>query len=374
MKWLTFVVAALVAGPVFAQETPPPPPDAVTPASQAASNNRYLLLPDISFISMVKGLFTSDKSNPDRNKFLFDSGELAIQSFVYPGIKQDAFIVFGNGETAVEEGYVTVQNLNFAHLPLSAVVGRRKAPFGRVNQLHPHSWNYIEPPVVLKNLVADESLSGDGGYLSYLFPSKQFLQLDLGYWGQPKAVEGGTKPTNGAGFRDTFSTVRLWASTKLAGGELELGASDARGKGADYIIIRPGEAFTTTFTPQNTLQGLDLTYRVGQKDSNRLMIRSEYLQHEQKAFLATFKTSGYYVSADQRYGPFRSLGLRYDNSGSPYSYGREKSFSLIQTHQLTEQTYLRLQATHGDRPNEKGFNELRLQWVWGVGPHTHSLE
>ena len=86
------------------------------------------------------------------------------------------------------------------------------------------------------------------------------------------------------------------------------------------------------------------------------------------------KAEGYYVSLDQRQGPLRSLGLRYDHSGSPWAAGIEQSLSLIHTQQLTEQTYLRLQASHGDRPGQKGFNELRLQWVWGVGPHTHSLE
>lgn len=367
MKWFTTLAAALLAAPTLAQTPPPPPPDAVaapTTAQSASSNNRYLLLPDISFISMVKGLFTSDKTNPDRNKFLFDSGELAIQSFVYPGIKQDAFIVFGNGEAKVEEGYVTVQDLHVAKLPLSATVGRRKAPFGRVNQLHPHSWAYIEPPTVLKNLVADESLTGDGAYLSYLFPTKFFLQLDAGYWGQPTPVDDGTAPTGGAGFRDTFGTLRLWMSHRLRGGDLELGASDAQGKGVG----------SAGFSPQNTLHGLDLTYRTTALDSQRVLVRSEWLSHEQKDGGVTRRAEGYYVSVDKRQGPLHSIGLRYDDSSSPWSSGREKSLSLIQTHQLTEQTYLRLQATHGDRPGLKNFNEFRLQWVWGVGPHTHSLE
>ena len=372
MKWLTAFAVALLTAPVLAQVAPPPPPDAVAAptGTQTANNtNRYLLLPDISFISMVKGLFTSDKTNPDRNKFLFDSGELAIQSFVYPGIKQDAFIVFGNGEAVVEEGYLTVQDLHFAHLPLSATVGRRKAPFGRVNQLHPHSWAYIEPPTVLKNLLADESLTGDGAYLSYLFPATFFLQLDAGYFGQPTPTADipadSQGPTSGAGFRDTFSTLRLWASSKLgSGGDLELGTSEARGKGIGY----------GGFSPQNTLDGLDLTYRTTAKDSQRVLVRSEWLSHTQKGSGTTRKADGYYVSVDKRQGPLHSIGLRYDDSGSPWALGREKSFSLIQTHQLTEQTYLRLQATHGDRPGQKGFNELRLQWVWGVGPHTHSLE
>ncbi|MBB6048945.1 hypothetical protein [Armatimonas rosea] len=373
MKWLTTLAAALLAVPALAQTPPPPPPDAVaapTAAQSASSNNRYLLLPDISFISMVKGLFTSDKTNTDRNKFLFDSGELAVQSFVYPGIKQDAFIVFGNGEAVVEEGYVTVQDLHVGKLPLSATVGRRKAPFGRVNQLHPHSWAYIEPPTVLKNLVADESLTGDGGYLSYLFPTKFFLQLDAGYWGQPTPVEDtaadGPGPTSGAGFRDTFGTLRLWMSHRLRGGDLELGASDAQGKGIGYA----GGG-----SPQTTLHGLDLTYRTTALDSQRVLVRSEWLSHEQKGgSFVPRRAEGYYISVDKRQGPLHSIGLRYDDSGSPWSFGREKSFSLIQTHQLTEQTYLRLQATHGDRPGQKGFNELRLQWVWGVGPHTHGLE
>jgi hypothetical protein len=373
MKWLTTLAAALAVAPAFAQTPPPPPPDAVaapTNAQTSNNNNRYLLLPDISFISDARGLFTNDKTNPNRNKFLLDSGELAIQSFVYPGIKQDAFIVFANGETRIEEGYVTVQDLHFAKLPLSATVGRRKAPFGRVNQLHPHSWAYIEPPTVLKNLVADESLTGDGAYLSYLFPTKFFLQLDAGYWGQPTPIEDipadGQGPTSGAGFRDTFSTLRLWASHRLSGGDLELGASDAQGKGIGYA----GGG-----SPQNTLHGLDLTYRTTAKDSQRTLVRSEWLSHEQKGgSFVPRRAEGYYVSVDKRSGPFRSLGVRYDNSGSPWAAGREKSFSLIQTHQLTEQTYFRLQATHGDRPGQKGFNELRLQWVWGVGPHTHNLE
>ncbi|WP_309685301.1 hypothetical protein [Armatimonas sp.] len=366
MKWLTFLAVTLVVAPAFAQ-TPPPPPDAVaapTGSQPASNNNRYLLLPDISFISDARGLFTSDKTNPNRNKFLLDSGELAIQSFVYPGIKQDAFIVFGNGEARIEEGYVTVQDLHFAKLPLSATVGRRKAPFGRVNQLHPHSWAYIEPPTVLKNLVAEESLTGDGAYLSYLFPTKFFLQLDAGYFGQPTPTEDGTAPESGAGFRDTFSTLRLWGSQRMSGGDLELGASDAQGKGVGY----------GGFSPQNTLHGLDLTYRTTATDSQRTLVRSEWLSHEQKGSGTTRRAEGYYVSVDKRSGPFRSLGVRYDNSGSPWAVGREKSFSLIQTHQLTEQTYFRLQATHGDRPGQKGFNELRLQWVWGVGPHTHNLE
>jgi hypothetical protein len=89
------------------------------------------------------------------------------------------FSCSADGEATVEEGFLTVQNIGLGNLPLSATVGRRKVPFGRVNQLHPHSWPYIVQPYVLSNLVSGESLTGDGGYLSYLLPTgRLFAQLD----------------------------------------------------------------------------------------------------------------------------------------------------------------------------------------------------
>ena len=379
--FLTLGALALSLSSARAQDPPPPPPppDDVVPGTPnrpalapppPTSNSHYLLLPDISFIGTQIAKFSSDKRVTDRNKFLFIEGELAIQSYIYPGIKQDAFLVFANDGVVVEEAYLTVQHLTaLGKYPFSLTLGRRKAPFGRVNQLHPHSYINVDQPAVLRNLVAEESLTGDGLYASYLFPTKFFLQLDAGYFGAANpATSTDAPPDGGAGFADTFSTARLWGGKKVGGGELELGGSLAKGKGMTYARD------AATFSPQNTLRGADLSWRKGASDSTRLLLRSEYIGHDQKDGATVSKASGYYLLADKRFNPLDSIGIRYDDSGYAYSAGREKSASIIATHRLTEQSYMRLQIGHGDRPTKKGFTDARFQIVWGVGPHTHNLE
>ena len=360
-----------------AQDPPPPPPDEAgppKPTTTTTGTNRYLLLPDISFIGILDGLWSNDRSQSGRGRLLFREGEIAIQSFVYPGIKQDAFIVFGDGETVVEEAYLTVQRLTLFGQPYSATFGRRKVPFGRTNQLHPHSWPYIVRPAVLTNLVAQESLNGDGAYVSYLLPTHRlFLQLDAGLFWQKEPIPDGTDaPSGEAGFRDSLGTARLWAAHRVGQSDVELCGSLARGKGLGYDIPQ-GEG-PVAFRPTTTLTGLDATVRLGGNDAKRTLLRAEWVGHDQRGQGIHRHAEGYYVSADRRFNSFDSMGLRFDHTGNPFQSGREKTVSLIATHQLTEQTYLRAQATAGERFGERNVRELRLQWVWGVGPHTHNLE
>jgi hypothetical protein len=422
-------------GPVWARqegEAPPPPPEVSTPgapedapaspapatppdpagaggggAASSADGRRYLLLPDISLIGIFNGHVSSDKRDQDRDKLRLDEAEIGIQSYVYPGIRADAFIVFADGEAVVEEGFLTVQNLGIGKLPLSATVGRRKVPFGRVNQLHPHSWLYVVQPYALSNLVSGESLTGDGAYLSYLLPTRFFAQLDAGFWSlseSPEDFETGADPSEGvvtspgAGIADKFTTLRLWTGFPAGGGELEIGGSLARGRGLAYDL--PGEGgdgvetvsetlalsrrglrrtrqvgVGGTVRPTVQLSGLDLSYRRAGRGASRFLLRGEYVQHRQKDAGFRSTAAGYYVLADQRLDARNEVGLRYDWSEFPYAPGlHESAVSLIGTRQLTEQTYLRLQLIRGNRPGKDNFNEAWFQWVWGVGPHTHNLE
>ena len=235
-------------------------------------------------------------------------------------------------------------------------------------------------------MVAGESLNGDGGYLSYLLPTKSvFSQLDLGFWSvseTPEDIDAQQNPTQkiigvpGAEFADRFVTARLWTATDAFGGTMELGGSAARGGGNPYNLTAPGAESPFTVKPTTQLTGLDFTYRRAQTGASRILIRSEYVRHYQEDAGQHFKrgTDGFYVLADKRFGEFQSIAARYDESGFPFANGKERAVSLIATRQLTEQTYFRLQGIHGDRPDKKGFNEIWFQWVWGIGPHTHNLE
>lgn len=385
-----------------------PPPDAPTQSSSGdvtqgptTGSNRYLLLPDISFIANLVGHTGNDRRDPDRDKLRFEEGELALQSFVYPGIRAQAFIVFADGEAVIEEGYLNAQNLGFVGLnnvPVSLTLGRRKVPFGRVNQLHPHSWLYTVQPYALSNLVSGESLTGDGAYFSYLLPTgKLFAQLDAGFWSQSESTEdfdAQADPSQaiitspGAGFQDKFGTVRLWTATEALGGSLEIGGSLAGGRGVGYAPAGfggaraarlPGRSRQTgdplTISPRILLSGLDLTYRRAGRGASRFLLRGEYLNHRQKEGDFSQTAQGYYVFADQRLNAQNEIGLRYDWSEFPYAPGlHESAVSLIGTHQFTEQFYARVQLIQGERPGKSSFTEGWLQFVFGFGPHTHTLE
>ena len=402
-RYAAFLVGLCLTGTTlcFAQTPPPPPPppseaDAppaesgekpapgatTAPPATPQGGGRYLLLPDISLNGILQGRLSSDKRDQERNRLRLREAEVAVQSYVYPEIKLDTFIVFdGGGGVNVEEAYLTYQRLPIGNLPLSATIGRRKVPFGRVNQLHPHSWLYAVQPNVLTNLVSEESLTGDGAYLSYLLPTgKLYAQLDAGYWSKSEKSDNltflGDTPdivtSSGAGFDDTFGTVRLLLAADAFGGSAELGGSLAKGRGA-FISYGAGSD-GPTYHPDVLLSGLDFTYRKSGKGAARLLLRGEYLGHRQKDHDYRRSTSGFYLFADQRFDSFNSLGLRYDDSGFPYADGRERGISLIGTHQITEATFYRLQYTHGSRPGKRNFDELHFALVFGVGPHTHNLE
>jgi hypothetical protein len=374
-----------INGLCYAQNEPPPPPpppieanDPTTTPPPSVSGGRTLLLPDISITGIQRGLFSSDKRDTRRNKYRLKEAEVAVQGFIYPGIRAENFIVFADGAATVEESYVSVQNLKLAHLPFSASFGRRKVPIGRVNQLHPHSWLYIVQPTVLNNLISSESLAGDGVYASYLAPtSKLFLQVDAGFWNlfepldQVPSLEDSSKEiltSPGTGLKEGFTTLRVQAAKTLAsGGDIEIGESLIHGRSADYV--------DSTLRPNIDLTGTSITYRKLGSGSERLLLRSEYYNHKQRDGAFHQNTSGYYMMVDHRLNATRTVGVRYDESGFPYAPGlREHSASLIVTHSLTETTYLRGQLIHGDRPGKRGFNEIHLQLVFGLGPHTHNLE
>lgn len=361
---------------------PPPPPVEAAPEVESggqtpSGSGRALLLPDISLIGAFSSHVSNDKRDADRNRTFLDYAELGVQSYVYPGVKADAFIVMDRDEdhtAQVEEAYLTALHLA---RNVSLRVGKSKAAFGRTNLLHSHSWLYITPPAVLSTLVAPESLAGQGMNVSYLLPArgKWFAQLDAGLWNSPEETEFGD-PSNtstiltgpGAAFNDRFGTARLWtAYSPNANGEVELGFSHAAGKGA----LPPGAASL----PDVRLSGADLSWRRFQGNNKRLLLRGEYYRHHNRLDGVGDSADGFYLLADQRLSAYREYGLRYDWTEYPYAPGLHQSgISGIFTSQLTEQTYLRMQLTHGDRPGKSGVNEVWLQWVWGVGPHTHNLE
>lgn len=359
--------------------TPPiePQPSATTtePAI-SAPGGRALALPDISLVVQAVGKLSTDRRDPDRYTLRNSEAEIGIQGYVYPNVKADAFIAMSPQEGAaaqVEEAYLTYLSLGKR---MTGYLGRKHVPFGRTNLLHCHSWPYVHQPLALRNLVAAESLTGDGANLSVLLPAPRdyFAQLDLGAWSGEGAEEPSELPDimagPGAGFGDHFGTARLWTSHSIGENtEIELGGSYAQG---------PAVAFAPDFAGQNgttRLSGVDVTYRRFGEANRRLLLRGEMVRRRETVGGTGSTAGGYYLFANLRRDKFSSWGALWDWSEFPQAPDlHESALSLIYTNQFSEQYYVRLQGTRGARPGDGSYNELWLQWVWGVGPHTHNLE
>ena len=342
--------------------------------TQSNEGGRHLALPDISLIVQAKGKFTDDKNDPDRQKLLLSEAEIGIQGYVYPNVKADAFFTASPAEDepfGVEEAYLSY--LGIAN-GLNFYVGQKHVAFGRTNLLHNHSWLYTRQPTVISSFVAPESLIGQGGSISYVIPTNcnLFAQLDLGTWANGESGEQSDLPDivvgPGANLTNRFSTARLWTSYPTGiNNELELGGSWAGGKSEEDPL--------TLETDYVHLHGVDLSFRHFGGGSNRTLLRSEYFWRSGTTDSNDATAKGYYVFGNYRWNKYGSIGLLYDWNEFPQAVDlHESSMSLILTKQFSEQYYVRLQAIHGSRPDCGNYNECWLQWVWGVGPHTHNLE
>lgn len=339
----------------------PPAPDDVTPLP--GMGRPALELPDISVIGNVIGNFSTDKSNPDRDKVYLEEVELALQGYVYPDIWANVIVAMeresdGDYEFDVEEGYLEFQSLPIPGL--SALVGRKLIDFGKVNPVHTHHWNYVDRPAVLESYLGDHGLRGQGGNLSYLLPLPFFAQVDFGAWYVDVHSHGHGHHHDDLGMAGKTFSTRLWSAVPIsAAQELELGFSGLRGYDADH-------------RDRMHVGGLDLTYRFMGPGLQRLLYQSEVLLLNRDTHGSSFNRWGFYKHLNYRFNKYWDAGVRFDWLETPFREKEtEHSISAMLTRHLTESTKLRLQHTYDMEHDE---HTVYLQAVFGIGPHAHPLE
>lgn len=137
--------------------------------------------PDISLIADISLAYFSTKEplqlgehDPTRTGFNLQSLELVLGAAVDPYFRLDANIVFGEEGVDLEEVYGTTLALPFN---FQARVGQFLTRFGRINATHPHSWFFVDQPMVLGKFFGGEGYRGLGGELSVLLPLPWFVEL-----------------------------------------------------------------------------------------------------------------------------------------------------------------------------------------------------
>jgi len=338
---------------------------AQSPQTMTRKEAKALELPDISVIGNVVGRYGTDKDEEDLDRVVIDEAEIALQGYLYPGIRADVIAALhrhdGTYNAELEEGYVTFLETPIPNLSLKA--GKKLLDIGKVNPAHPHHWNFVDRPAVLESYFGGHGLAGEGVNFSYLLPLPFFSQLDFGIW---HVDSEHTHEGDILGFSDEAYSTRLWSSFDLTDNqELEIGLSGVKGHGSHVSHHKDNVK----------IAGADLTYRCIGDKQNRLLFQNEFYFLDRDVPVGNLHRYGLYSFLNYRFNKYWDAGVRYDYYESPYPDRTEKSYvSGILTRSLTESTKLRLQFRQ--EVDDIGDNDYAvfLQCIFGIGPHSHPLE
>ncbi len=159
-----------------AARVPPPP------AAPQGGGGLQSLNPDLSVILDVSAAAFSDAKplqagahDPNANGFRLNQLELSINHNVDPYFRFDGNIVFSDAETPdVEEAYATTLSLPYS---LQVRAGKFLTRFGRINNTHPHSWDFADQPFALSRVFGGENNRGLGAELSWLSPLPWYVEV-----------------------------------------------------------------------------------------------------------------------------------------------------------------------------------------------------
>ena len=152
------------------------------PSGSAGSTRSSSMNPNLSLImdtalaafSSVDEAASGGAHDPAVNGFNLQQLELAVGSAVDPYLRLDGNIVFGLFGVEIEEIYGTTVALPGA---LQLRMGQFLTRFGRANPTHPHTWAFVDQPLVLGRLMGGEGNRGLGVEASVLAPLPWYVEI-----------------------------------------------------------------------------------------------------------------------------------------------------------------------------------------------------
>lgn len=119
--------------------------------------------------------------DPSQRGFTLQNLEATFTGAVDPYLRGQSSIVFGidpDGETKleVEEAYLETMSLP-GNLQLRA--GQFFTEFGRLNPTHPHTWDFVDQPLVNGRFFGPDGLRNPGARLSWLAPTPFYSEFYL---------------------------------------------------------------------------------------------------------------------------------------------------------------------------------------------------
>ncbi|WP_242392852.1 hypothetical protein [Anaeromyxobacter oryzisoli] len=342
-----------------------PAPQAPQGAQGAQGGNPYarlLLMPDISAIGSVGAAFDSydvETRSPrpelfgpkNQPKFFFQELELGLQAVVDPYVRADAFVSFTPAGADVEEAYATTLSLPAG---LQVRAGKFFSPFGRMNQQHPHVWEFVDAPLARTRLLAEETLSGPGVDVAWLAPLPWYAELHLA--GQETAPFGEEKGGL-TGLARILQYFPLGESTTL---------------GVGVSAARRGEGTPGAF---RDLGGADVYLRVRPLQTRAyLALQGEVYLRKLRGVPGADSTTrnGWWAQAFWRRDAWWGYGLRYEEAPGAaldLAGGTERRTSAVLAWLPSEFQRIRLQAGYDRAPGGRDGFEALLHLEFGIGAH-----
>ncbi len=341
--------------------------------------------------------------DPKKRGFTLQQAELSMVGAVDPYFTGHLYLVAlldpEEGETIVEIEEAYLRSLA---LPagLQFKFGTYFTEFGRINDRHPHQWDWQDQPVIHTRVFGGDGMRGPGARLSWLLPTERFFEVIAGvqnangetmpsFLANDEVYE--ERPIGGRAFvehpthslADFVYTGRALTTFNLADDlDLDLGGSvvfgpNATGDGADTLIY--GADFTLTWRPENAERGWPFFKLQGEFVARDFDAAAQVDESDPLAPVPvpgdSLEDHGGYLQGLYGFSPGWAAGMRVDwATGSGDSYdGASQSFGRAFDPYRCDR--LRLTPMLAYHPSE--FSRIRLQYNYDHSDHldddAHSL-
>lgn len=342
------------------------------------------LNPEISVVALITPTWYSlndpvvfAHNDPENTGVNMQEIEVGFQSVVDPYFRFDSFLSFSIEGVELEEAYGTT----LFSMPLNSQfkIGRARAKFGRINQIHRHAQNFVTLPIVVAEFLG-EHLNPTSVEASFLVPVPWFLELSAS--GGSPDVETPTfarspDANNLGNLLYIFHMSNFFEAGESLG--VSLGASYATGSNASG----PDE--------RSNLYGVDFFAKYRPLKNNpyqEVSLQSEFMWRQAETPEETLEDYGFYAEAMYRFAKRWNTGLRFDFTDTRTPIHEEHEDDHDHEHEEEEDDHghvhddvlgllgraYRISPMLTFNPTE--FSRIRLQYDYlnqDYGPNQHAI-
>jgi hypothetical protein len=329
--------------------------------------------------------------DPAQRGFTLQNLELVFDGAVDPYFKGQTNIILQitpDGETnlELEEAFVTTTSLPHN---LQVKVGQYLTEFGRINPTHPHTWDFVDQPLVSGKMFGGDGLRSVGARLSWLMPTPFYSEILLGV----ENASGSTMTSFGGIAGETqFGRPLDPTVVKTFGDMLYVPRWNSSFDVGDTQTIVVG--LSGAFGPNSTgpdadteIGGVDFLWKWKSPRADKgfpfVKVQAEGMARRYEAAATatlpadTFRDHGEYAQVVWGIKPMWTAGLRLDAVGGDVGddpadprFQPRKRASLEGTWYPTEYSKLRVQYAYDDRTGFSNASSVWLQFEFLLGAHA----